>query len=287
MSKKAALITVHGMGKTELGYADELFDAMRGRLGAAADELHFGRAYYQDLLQDNEDRVWDKVKDKVRWSDLREFLLFGFADAAGLENAKEKPRSVYLAAQIRIAQELFRARGEVGNGPVVVLAQSLGCHVISCYYWDAKDYAASLANPAERPQAGLWQDPQSHAGEVTGGGAFAAGDLEFIGGATLQAFFTTGCNIPIFVAAHSQAQILPYTRPGFVWHNYYDKDDVLGWPLADLSPEYGAVVQDHAVNAGGGFFDWLVKSWNPLSHEQYWGDDDVLDPLEAFLRPLL
>ena len=44
---------------------------------------------------------------------------------------------------------------------------------------------------------------------------------------------------------------------------------------------------DHPINAGGGIMEWMLKSWNPLSHSQYWGDDDVLDPLEEHLRALL
>ena len=63
--------------------------------------------------------------------------------------------------------------------------------------------------------------------------------------------------------------------------------DLLGWPLAELSDNYATAVTDHSVNAGSGILGWIVKSWNPLSHGQYWGDDEVLDPLEAMLRTLL
>ena len=34
---------------------------------------------------------------------------------------------------------------------------------------------------------------------------------------------------------------------------------------------------------GGGFFGWLAASWNPLSHNQYWQDKDVISALILLL----
>ena len=54
-----------------------------------------------------------------------------------------------------------------------------------------------------------------------------------------------------------------------------------------MSDEYARGVPDHRVNAGSGIMGWLLKTWNPMSHTQYWGDTEVLGPLEAKLRSLL
>ena len=75
---------------------------------------------------------------------------------------------------------------------------------------------------------------------------------------------TTGCNIPLFVAAHDPVVPIDPPATGFEWHNYYDPDDVLGWPLAGLGDDYGRLVTDHPINAGGSVLDWFLKSWNPL-----------------------
>ena len=294
MPPKLALITVHGMGRTAPTYADALFAQLRRRLGAAARDVHFGSVYYQNLLQKNEERVWNKVKHNVRWGDVREFLLYGFADAAGLEDGKEAVTSVYAQAQAAIAKELWRARQAVGNGPVVMLAHSLGCQVSSCYFWDAKGYAtgtntnntSTTSNPdaAHRPTVGMWQDPEHYQRAIAGNATLTADDWAYLAGSQLRAFYTTGCNIPIFVAAHAERDILPFTRHGCEWRNFYDKDDVMGWPLAALSPQYAKVVDDVAVNAGGGVLSWLLKSWNPLSHEEYWGEGTVVGAVEQCLR---
>ena len=102
-------------------------------------------------------------------------------------------------------------------------------------------------------------------------------DIAFLRGDRLSTLITTGCNIPIFVAAHAQELIIPFNKPnaGFSWLNYYDKDDVLGWPLADLSEPYAALVSDIEVNVTGGFWGWLAASWNPLSHNLYWQDKQI------------
>ncbi len=284
MSKKAAIVTVHGMGRTDPQYNRELVGELQHRLGSLYDKLHVGKVYYQDVLQPNEDRVWQAVGRRVKWDELRKFLLFGLGDAAGLEAGKTAIDSDYAQAQLRIARELFLAREAMaGSGPLLILAQSLGGQVTSNYFWDARKAASG-----DRPRVGIWQDLANVEGRITGGRALTADETAFLQGSSLRVLMTTGCNIPIFVAAHAKHDVLPIQpNEAFEWHNYYDKDDVLGWPLADLSPQYGRVVKDHPVNAGSGMIGWLLKSWNPMSHTQYWADDELLDPLEEKLRELL
>lgn len=294
MGKKVALLTVHGMGEMPRDYNAQLKGALRERLGKLYDDLHVGAVYYQGILQPNETRVWNAVEERLAgkwdwarrlwWNDLRRFLLFGFGDAAGLENGKECDASVYSRAQVIIARELLRAcRAMAGDGPLVILAQSLGCHVTSCFFWDAQQDAEGA-----KVKIGIWQDLRRFEGQITEGGPLTTKEKCFLQGSSFNTFFTTGCNIPIFVAAHAMKEIRPICpNAHFRWHNYFDQDDVLGWPLASLSEAYARVVQDHPINAGAGIIGWLIKSWNPLSHTQYWGDNNVLDQLELRIRELL
>lgn len=284
MSKKVAFITIHGMGDTPETYYKEMWDELKGRLGNKFNDLYFGHVYYQDLLQKNEENVWGKVAKRLKWDSLRKFVLYGFADAAGLENGKELVTSVYSQAQARIAKEFMSARNAMGgDGPVILLAHSLGCQVASCYFWDAMQYIEN-----KNPKVGIWQSRSVLQNTVNAGDDLSEDEIQFLKGRTLKFFYTTGCNIPIFVAAHATTDILPaIPNTTFEWHNFYDKDDVLGWPLRELSTAYEKVVKDYAVNAGGGVMGWILKSWNPMSHGQYWGDDEILDPLEDHLRQLL
>lgn len=295
--QKAALIVVHGMGETPRNFDEALRVEVKRRLGNLCDELHIGKVYYQSILQSNETRVWKRVEKRLTgewysirrlwWNDLRKFVLYGFGDAAGLESGKEGLGSVYTQAQILFAREMLAACRAIGSdGPVVILAQSLGCQVTSCYFWDAQQSVDGKV-----AQVGIWRDFVAFEKEIAGEQVpLTLGEKEFLRGASFKTFITTGCNIPIFVAAHARRDIKPIEPNGgdaFAWHNFYDKDDVLGWPLSDLSSEYAKVVTDHPINASRSLWEWLIKSWNPLSHSQYWGDGKVLDVLEQHLRTVL
>ena len=85
---EAALLTVHGMGETPREYAEQLFGAVSGSLGDARAQVDFRSVYYQDILKPNQETVWAKLdaSTKLHYDELRRFLLFGFGDAAGLEN---------------------------------------------------------------------------------------------------------------------------------------------------------------------------------------------------------
>jgi len=281
-----ALVSVHGMGETPRNYAAEVFGQMRSRLGPDLRErLACYSVYYQDILQKNEQLVWNRVdrQSKVHYDELRKFMLFGFADAAGLENRKEIPGSVYELAQGEIARNLLGACTANHAMPVVFLAHSLGCQVLSSYLYDAQK-----ARAGGRVEAGVWRDIDGWA-RMAVGRVLSEREKLYLAGGTCSGLMTTGCNIPIFVAAHRNMHIKPIAPPTpiFHWLNLYDPDDVLGWPLQPLSEDYRVLVEDRAINAGQGAVNWMLKSWNPLSHSAYWQDNAVLEPLAGMIRRMI
>jgi len=274
------------MGETPRNYAAEVFGQMRSRLGPDLRErLACYSVYYQDILQKNEQLVWNRVdrQSKVHYDELRKFMLFGFADAAGLENRKEIPGSVYELAQGEIARNLLGACTANHAMPVVFLAHSLGCQVLSSYLYDAQK-----ARAGGRVEAGVWRDIDGWA-RMAVGRVLSEREKLYLAGGTCSGLLTTGCNIPIFVAAHRNMHIKPIAPPTpiFHWLNLYDPDDVLGWPLQPLSEDYRVLVEDRAINAGQGAVNWMLKSWNPLSHGAYWQDNAVLEPLAGMIRRMI
>lgn len=270
MARKIALLTLHGMGDKKRDYHKELVKDLTKFVGADAwSEIHFTSVFYSDIFQDAQNKYFRRVKSKVDSKKIRKFLLYGFADAGGLEHSRTIPNSAYHTVQKRIFDAMGVAYAALGNksAPVVLIAQSLGCQVISNYIWDAQHHA-------KRPP-GIWK--HNH-------GNLDPKDLRFRKFASLRALLTTGCNIPLFVGGLPRGQIKPIKAPNqkFVWENYYDEDDPLGWPIQDLSDGYKALVKDIEMNAGG-----IFTSWNPLSHGQYWGDKDLQQPLADHLLSLL
>ena len=110
---------------------------------------------------------------------------------------------------------------------------------------------------------------------------------------TLTSIHTFGCNLPLFLLSSDTlspiqfpidlSAVFPGKDPSAVtrWMNYYDPDDVLGWPLRPI-PGYDRFVTDKAVNAGG-----ILAMWNPLSHTAYWTDTDIVQPIARNLAAIL
>lgn len=274
--KELAIVAIHGMGKTDEDFDHRLKAVLRDRVGDSRwSRIVWEKVYYQGILQPHQKRLMNAsmVEGDVDWIKLRKFVLFGFSDAASMESRPSAPNSVYFQIQQIILDTLNRALAGLGDAgkPVIIIAQSLGCQVISNYIWDAqrKVEAGVFRHEAERPIPTNTKEGK------------------FLRLKTLSHLFTSGCNIPIFIAGLPKEKIKPITVDArgwsISWQNYYDPDDALGWPLRPVNKAYRRTVSvDKAINVGG-----LFNAWNPLSHQQYWRDDDFLDPVEDAVRQLV
>jgi len=280
MASKLALLIVHGMGDTAPDFYDELIAPLSLRLQGAWNRIAWRPVYYQPVLQRNERAIFERMRPQLRWEGLRELMLFGLSDAASLEHKKELALSPYWQTQRLILQrldELFdeTMAGGDGDAPrLAIVAQSLGCQVMSNYIWDAQQPLA---------YAGIWSSP------LDDGVPTDSPRDRFRRMRSLQLLLTTGCNIPVFVAGHSAIEPIDRSKlaAGFRWINQFDPDDVLGWPLTQLSAAYAALVEDHAVNASGDTLLGKVKSLTPYSHTQYWSTKSVLDRIAGALKEML
>ena len=80
----------------------------------------------------------------------------------------------------------------------------------------------------------------------------------------LAGMLTFGCNIPLFTFAHDLEDLKPIKFPGenltdgekevAKWINFYDADDVLGYPLKQIYPDF-PYLKDRDINVGG-LFQW-------------------------------
>ena len=265
MAKEVVVITVHGMGQTVPEYYLGLQRKLRKAVGAAIwdERVHLEAVFYQDLLQGNQQDVWDEMDDEhdLRWDSLREFMLFSFSDAAAIEHSLQTGLGLYMAVHRRIRDAFdssFAACGDAAK-PVIMIAQSLGTEQASNYIWDArKGKRLFEATPTT---------PLHHFRRLE----------------TCKHLVTTGCNIPVFKAGLDSPEIFPRPNDDFEWHNYFDKDDVLGYPMRPLSSSFKVDwLHDQAI-AVGGFF----SGWNPMSHTKYWTDKDFVQPVKDLIVDLL
>ncbi len=269
--KDVALITLHGMGKTDTSYFSDLEKGLKNRLDTDWTRVSFQNVQYAPILQVPEEKLWNAMisnkNNDLDATRLRKFVLFGFADAASLEYSanndineeKNQYKGVYIKVQRTIQKALDHAFTDFDKDPskpVVIIAHSLGCQVISNYLWDAE------------------KNKNIFKADVTSDKKL----LKFRKLKSLRNLITTGCNIPLFNAGLANRKCFKKPNDQFTWDNYYDPDDVLGWPLRQLGDTYN-IVNDHHINSGG-----LFTSWNPLSHSGYWSDRDVVKPLAKILK---
>ena len=172
------------------------------------------------------------------------------------------PDDMYRQIHNRIHQSLARLRSNLGNQdkPLIVIAHSLGSVILSNYIWDEQTNQGLGTNPFERME-------------------------------TLASIVTFGSNIPLFTLALDDIECITFPPPTLPaklktrakWLNFFDGDDVLGYPLKPLSTSYRqTVTADLQINAGG-----LFTSWNPISHTEYWTDTDFTKPVAQLICDLV
>lgn len=260
MAKTFGVLTIHGMGNQRPDYDSalrrNLFQNLSEEIIA---DLRIRSIWYHGDFQERQGRVWQDMLDSNNPLDqqrLRKFFLYFFSDAATSEIRPDEATSTYKRIQRTILREINALRVELGDQdrPVVIIAHSLGCQIISNYIWDAQQ------------GIGIWKDQPPTAFQQL---------------ATARLMVTSGCNIPLFVSGLARIEAIEKPNPQFAWHNFYDRDDILGWPLKPLSKGFHnayeqVVSQDREINTG----------WTPLSHSDYWEDDSFIQPVAALIKDL-
>lgn len=251
---KLGILTLHGMGDAkpnfDLPLRKELQDQWPSEI---SDNITFQAAHYHPAMQGTQEQTMERMRDQskhLRWNESREFFLYAFSDATTYHLHPERQDSVYQEVHRIVQKNIKHLQGQLeANSPIVIIAQSLGGQVISNYLWDAQH------------NRGIWDNQTpDETGLIP----------------QLQLLITTGCNIPLFVSGFKDIQPISKPRDDFQWLNFFDNDDVLGWPLEPLSPEYGELVSDRAINTG----------LTPLSHRNYWKDRDFVNPAAIRIRQL-
>ena len=276
--KDIGVLVIHGMGSQgrvappttdTLSYSKEMHNRVASFVGGTMDRVAWREVFWADVLQSRQEAYLKSIKRRTDFDKLRAFVMCNLSDAASYRPTSDQNDKTYEQIHARIDRTLADLEGDIGpDAPILVLAHSLGGHIMSNYIYDQ----------------------QAHV-RHTGQGRFAAAVQNT---QTIAGLITFGCNIPVFVFAYPAGEVRPINYPGTAldpklqfktwWYNLYDRDDVLGFPLKDIGPRYAELhdskgLRDVSVNAGG-----LLGSWNPASHNAYWKDEDVYKPVGRFIE---
>lgn len=277
MPQKIAVAVVHGVGKQDPQFADDMAQELRERFAkhvgndASGSQLAISPVYWAPVLQNAEERLWNRMKQggEMDFTTLRRFLVDFAADAIAYQPTPSD-RQVYDGIHMVVAQTLRTLAVEAGDkAPLCVIAHSLGSVIASNYIYDLQvDPIRPIISPPVR--------------QIIGNTPLERGE-------TFTLLYTLGSPIAIWSLRYPEFGV-PITVPSpnladhypnltGEWINFYDEDDVIGYPLKTINDSYGrAITVDREINAGG-----LLSSWNPASHLGYWTDNDVTKPIAESL----
>ena len=271
MTKNIAVLIIHGMGVQNINFAKPTMEKLDA-LVKGKKNIIWQPIYWANITQPRQTQFMDKIikgrGNHIHWRELRKFVISSLGDATAYQRINESGTSTYDNINKRVGNkinDLFKDKLKGIPCPLVVMAHSLGGHIISSYIWD-------IQKERRKPKT---NNDFEH--------------MRYLGG-----MITFGCNIPLFTFAHDLKKLTPIEFPGdklkkkekenAAWLNFYDADDILGYPLKQVYPKLKPLKDIH-INAGNFFTGWLT-SWNPLSHNNYWTDNDMLKQVAKFIVKL-
>lgn len=268
MGRKIAVAVIHGIGKQTPNFAEKMLFELNQHFGPEMiEDVIIRTVFWAPVLQKDEEELLRRTElgGPLHFPETRRFLIDFLADALAYQPTGDDRRA-YDGIHAVFAATLADLAATAGpDAPLCVIAHSLGTIIASNYLYD------------------LQVDPFKHliSDDVRG----LIHDTPLEKGHTLALLYTLGSPIALWSLRYRE-----FGRPINVpsprlrdfhaeiegeWVNYYDQDDVVGYPLKALNGHYAQVVtRDAQVNAGN-----LIQFWNPMSHLGYWTDRDVVEPM--------
>lgn len=208
--------------------------------------------------------------DQLHWPAARWLLMHFVGDAIAYDRCGGAAN--YHAAHAAFAEGLASLAAEAGpTAPLCVIAHSFGTVLASDYFYDQQQPPGrKLTAPEVRHARGSSPLARGHtlAWLYTLGSPLALWSLRYSNAALDQ---------PIAFPGAKVAEHYPDLEPE--WINFYDKDDIVAYPLRVLSDEYReTVTEDREVRVRE-----LPLSMTPLAHPFYWSDRVVMDPIAGAL----
>lgn len=278
MSKSIAVAIIHGTGRKEPDFADDIIDVLHEKFPAHLSTEEKNEAnlviepiYWADLTRKREDEIWERVKESGPMDnlELRRFIFNVTGDTLAYQPSEGR-RELYVDVHERMAVGFKNLVEKTGpEAPLCVLAHSMGTIVAHNFLYDMQNEEEGTYDQAKQSDTPL-ERSETLALFVTCGSPLAIWRLRF--GDAYKAIDFPG---------QSVEEMYPNLQPK--WLNIYDKDDVLGYPISDLTEGYKELaekgyLEDQQQNVGA-----FWKSWNPLSHKGYFRDKNSLEDLAGYI----
>lgn len=268
MVKKMAVAIFHGMGDQKADFSEEMSIAIRRSFSKALQHLDSDPStqlvirpiQWSTIFADKEQILFEKMvlENRLDYKGLRKFVVHNIGDVIAYQQVEAGSHN-YGRVHEFVGEKLHEISQEAGDdSPLCVVSHSLGSVVASNYFYDLQfkqDQVRSIvsrSSPLEK-------------------------------GDTLALFYTMGTTLPLWSLRYHNfsrpvnipSKELQRYYPGLKgeWINFFDTDDVLGYPLKDVDENYNkAVNEDRQIHIKG-----LLTGWNPLCHNGYFTNRDIIE----------
>ena len=241
------------------------------KLEWADSKLVISAVNWTPVLREERENLYEKLGvDRLdSFFGLREFIFQAISDSLTYQVTQEKIEDLWSYNGIHrcFADSLNSLAGEEqrSDAPLCIICHSLGTVITSNYIYDLQTQKAQID----------------------------IGDTPLERGETLTRVYTLASQIPFWSLRHpnfdhpiqvpSVKLDRHYSNLKGEWINFYNKSDIMGYPLKRLNEAYSqAVTEDREINDGG-----LLESWNPLSHCSYWTSETVIETIANGLHNIL
>lgn len=281
-ARKIGVIVIHGVDiqtgvsagdVSQLTFSNSMWRRVAGKLGPAAANVVWREVIWSDIIRGRQQAYFNTIRDKTSADAAREFVLSALSDAAAYRKTADGAASVYEQIHARIEVAMRSLEDQIGpDGQVLILAHSLGGHIMSNYIYDLQQFRLRVAK-------GRFASPLQNMRTVAG-------------------LMTFGCNIPIFLFAYPPQKVVPISYPGDAlpqaaqmttwWQNFYDKQDIMAYPMGSAAPLYAQMVANRHLRDVPIHLGTPVSSgWDPLSHGSYWAGAELASPVAHYITKML
>ncbi len=278
MAAKLGVLVIHGIGPHDENFAEPMKKALIRKI-SNHDEICWQPVCWAKLITREESELLDKLFPKgkrphwfLEWLlrfKPRELVVNGIGDVAAYRSVlnmsdkmhpQRETNKMYDDIHNSVHESICLLRKNLGGDkPLIVIAHSLGSVIIYDYIWDRQHNIK-----------------ESQCGET-----------EFERMETLAGFITFGSPIPLFTLGYNDDVSINFPPHNLQtnfkgkvrWFNFYDTDDVFGWPVRGWN---NCIAENKPISVGN-----MFTKWNTLCHSKYWTDENFTKPVAKYISGIL